>query len=104
MKKRLYRFFALISSVIVICLSAVAYTYLQDMRLSVWQNKAVIAQSQAGIIQAESQMTINKAVAFEIKANTVLLFILALLPYPFALTIIVLTLATRKIKDENEKL
>lgn len=101
LKKRLLNFAGFILSILIICITVVVYVELQNINAREWQSKAIIAQAQSAIIEAQTQLVVNKAVAFQLYTNSILLVVLAM--SPFVLLIILLTVILCKWID-NEKL
>ncbi|MFA5166581.1 MAG: hypothetical protein WC449_04810 [Candidatus Paceibacterota bacterium] len=81
MREKLFRFLAFVFVPVVICLGVVIWYKVAEFNSNVWQSKAIIAQIQPAIIEAESQADINRAVAFSVYTNSAITAFSVGIPY-----------------------
>lgn len=71
-EKRIVNFVAFVIGLIFIVGGFIGYVKLNEFNSNVWQSKALIAQVQPAIVQAQSQANINNAAAFSVYVNSAL--------------------------------
>lgn len=102
MKERLFKFLAFIFIPVVVCLGVVIWYRVSEFNSNVWQSKAIIAQIQPAIIQAESQADINRAVAFSVYTNSAVTAFAVGIPYLIILLYVFYKLLVFGVKHYEE--
>lgn len=100
MKKRLNNFIAFVSVIVIFCGAILVYMRLQEFNSNVWQSKAIIAQVQPAIIQAQSQASINNAAAFSVYTNSVIVASLVWI-VPGILLMALFAYVIKQVKNEK---
>lgn len=102
MKQRILKFITLMLTIIIVCAAVVGYVELQNINARKWESKAIVAQVRADIVLAQAQLTINKAVAFQLYTNSVLLLVLTMAP--LCLAIVLISVVIYQWLNSNERL
>ena len=89
MKKRMFSFLVLCAILGCIVLGSLVYDRTQEYQASTWENKALIAQSQAANTLAQSQANVTNAAAFAVYVNSFLVAFFSVLPYLMFITYLV---------------
>lgn len=106
---KLINLVAMLGLILTVVVVGIAYFYIEQFRASTYQSKAIIAQQQQYIIDAQRELELGKAFAFDVKVNSLVDNLLILVgyvaPYIFIIMLaVVMWIDKRKINERLQEI